>query len=71
MIVRRARLEPRHRALPYSADALPTEYSEIQIRNFGMTVFDIRWDSAGNFKVILHAPVDWELVARLTRTIPF
>ena len=38
---------------PFRADALPTEYSEIEIRDRGSKVLAIRWDKGGHFKVRL------------------
>jgi hypothetical protein len=45
---------------PFRADALPTEYSEIEIRYHNRKVFCIRWDSADHFKVVMYEPGDWE-----------
>ena len=46
---------------PFRPNALPTEYSEIQIFYGGRKVFDIRWDKVDHFKVRLYQPGDWEL----------
>jgi hypothetical protein len=45
---------------PFRPYALVTEFSRIQIRVGGRKVFEIRWDSANNFKVVLYEPGDWE-----------
>jgi hypothetical protein len=47
--------------VPFRPQALPTEYSRIQIRADGRKVFDIRWDSAKSFSVVTYEPGDWEL----------
>jgi hypothetical protein len=46
---------------PFRAGALPTEYSEIEIRYRGRRVFGIRWDKADHFKVHRYEPGDWEI----------
>jgi hypothetical protein len=45
---------------PLRANALPTEYSEIEIRHRDRRVFCIRWDGANHFKVIVYEAGDWE-----------
>jgi hypothetical protein len=45
---------------PFRAWALPSEYSQIQIRFDGRKVFEIRWDRAGAFKAIHFEPGEWE-----------
>ena len=45
---------------PFRPYALATEFSRIQIRVSGRKVFEIRWDRAGHFKVLLYEPGDWE-----------
>ena len=47
--------------VPFRPDALPTEFSRIQIRDGGRRAFDIRWDGARNFRVVTYEPGDWEL----------
>jgi len=46
--------------VPFRPDALATEFSRIQIRVGARKVFEIRWDSANNFKVVLYELGDWE-----------
>ena len=41
--------------------AIPSEFSRIQIPFEGRRVFDIRWDGAKNFSVVTYEPGDWEL----------
>jgi hypothetical protein len=46
--------------MPHGASALPTEFSQIEIRVDGRKVFDIRWDRTGFFKTILYEQGEWE-----------
>ena len=56
---------------PFRAWALPTEYSQIQIRSGARNVFDIKWDRAGSFKIHF-GPCEWERVRiGLPEPIPF
>lgn len=45
---------------PFRAAALPTEYSCLLIRHPNSKVLEIRWDKAGQFKVIRYEPGGWE-----------
>jgi hypothetical protein len=45
---------------PFRAWALPTEYSQIEIRFDGRKVLDIRWDCAGSFKAVHFEHGDWK-----------
>ena len=45
---------------PFRAGAQPTEYSSIEIRHGRLKVFEIRWDKAGSFKVVMFKPGEWE-----------
>jgi hypothetical protein len=40
------------------------EYSQLRIHDAGRRVFEIRWDSAGRFKVVHYDPSDWERTLR-------
>lgn len=58
--------------MPHGASALPTEFSEIEIRADGRKVFDIRWNSTGYFKTVLDEPGEWEQELRdWPEPIPF
>ena len=46
--------------VPFRPHAQPNEFSRIQIRAGGRKVFDIRWDSAKNFRAVTYDPGDWE-----------
>ena len=46
--------------VPFRPQALPFEFSRIQIRAAGRKVFEIRWDGAKNFKLVTYEPGDWQ-----------
>lgn len=57
---------------PFRAAALPTEYSSPIVRHQNSKILEIRWDKAGQFKVVRYEPGDWERALRdYPAPIPF
>ena len=48
--------------MPFRPQALSTEFSRIQVRSGGRKVFEIRWDGADHFQVVVFERGDWELM---------